>query len=592
MIEKIYYLVGPNGTGKTRALEHLCNQNSGFYIPKQRTNIGINNSFNEKTSKKFVTEYKERSKTNPDYVAMGLLRENAKLRFTVFSILSRKLGRNFSVEIVERTENFKITSGLNDESYTEVTIPRYGLEGESSGLRELLILLTFIHSGLSNKYFIDEPELSLHPEAQRFLKNEMIRLTEEKGCEFWIATHSPIFFSPESIKELQQATFFSDPQVSQGTKPDFENISDGQKRHLAKSLLRLDSEKWLLVHSKAVIFCEGFRDKAIFKTVFNKVGVDFSRHDYSLVETGGKDDFSTLFLLCNAINKKAFFIGDLDCLIESKLLDKYEENDIIKSELSGIATSIIDYISKNIRNYLGELTNSLLKLTDEQIEKADVKSIIFPNLNRIKSKTDNSKSLTLELINKHHSYIKSLFSEKKDKLKVDHLVSSTQKAIEILKKAGFFIIPTGTLETFYQSKPISPDNDKAKIELFDKELESLDKETVEVISLRYNILIDFIKSILTDSFDIKSYMKEELTKILSKVQVIILEERPLKIEILNSHSKYESLKVSDLITFTELDWENGHFNLKGISKGDFSPKFEFELNSNKGITSNEIITFK
>ena len=156
MIEKLHYLVGPNGTGKTRALDKICAANGGFFIPKQRPLVK-NNQFNEGSVKTYITQFKRHSKTNPEQIAMALLREKSKLRYTVFAILSRKLGRNFSVEIVERTENFKITSGLDSDSYEEVSIPRYGLEGESSGLRELLILLTLIHSDLSTKFFIDEP---------------------------------------------------------------------------------------------------------------------------------------------------------------------------------------------------------------------------------------------------------------------------------------------------------------------------------------------------------------------------------------------------------------------------------------------------
>jgi len=363
MIENIHYLVGPNGTGKTRALDKLCSQESGFFIPKQRTVI-TNIQFSDEQTGEFISRYQRHTKSNPEQIAMALLRENANLRFTVFSLLSRKLGRNFSVEIVERTQYFKITSGLNSDTYEEVAIARYGLEGESSGLLELLVLLTLIHSGLATKYFIDEPELSLHPEAQRFLKNEMIRLGADLGCEFWLATHSPIFFSPESIAELKQATFFSDPQKSEGYQPDFEFLSDGQNIHLEKSLLRLDTEKWLLVHSKAAIFCEGFRDKAIFKTVLRKLDIDLSRHDYSLVETGGKDDFSTLYMLCEAINKTSYYIGDLDCLIECKLFDKFDSNEIMRLELQGIATSIQEYISQNIRSPLGEITDKLLDLSD------------------------------------------------------------------------------------------------------------------------------------------------------------------------------------------------------------------------------------
>ncbi|HMT54516.1 MAG TPA: AAA family ATPase [Saprospiraceae bacterium] len=590
MIEKIHYLVGPNGTGKTRALDRLCTANGGFFIPKQRALVQ-NNQFSEDNVKLFITKFKQHSKTSPEQLAMALLREKSKLRYTVFAILSRKLGRNFSVEIVDRTQNFKITSGLDSVSYEEVSIPRYGLEGESSGLRELLVLLTLIHSGLSTKFFIDEPELSLHPEAQRFLKNEIISLSEAKGCEFWLATHSPIFFSPESIIELQQATFFSNPQKSVGNKPDFESISEGQKKHLNKSLLRLDTEKWLLVHSKAAVFCEGFRDKAIFKTVLNKAGIDLSRYDYSWVETGGKDDFSTLHLLCKAISKPAYFIGDLDCLIESKLLDKYDDNEVMKTEISGLATNIGDYISTNIRSVLGDLTNILNSIPNTDIESRDIDKVIFPHLTRIKKKSDNSKSLTLELFNKYPEVLKSIINNSKINPKIDLLNASTQKSIEIFRKVGFFIIPTGTLETYYSSQPVSPDDDKEKILLFDQELEILESEDTNITIARYKSLIDFITSIVINTFDAESFMRDELIKILAKIQAIILEEKPSDTGSLNNNSKYTSLKVSDLIVFTNIDWKESHFTLKGKSVDDFNPKFEFVLSSEKGITSLDTINF-
>ena len=590
MISKIHYLVGPNGTGKTRALDKLCTANSGFYIPKQRPQAGF--QFSEEQSERVLREYKERSKTAPEQIAMSLLREKAQLRYTVFQILSRKLGRNFSVEIVERSQNFKITSGLNDESFEVVSVPRYDLRGESAGLRELLILLTLINSGLSNKYFIDEPELSLHPEAQRFLKNEIIRLSDEQNIEFWLATHSPIFFSPESIDELEQATFFSDPQKANGKKADFSSISDGQKLHLEKSLLRLDSEKWLLVHSKGVIFCEGFRDKVIFKKVLEKVGLDISRNDFSIVETGGKDDFSTLHLLCTAINKPSFYIGDLDNLIESKLLDKFNSHPIMIAELEGIATDIQQYINKNIKENLGTIIDALIILKEDYIKSIDPNNKIFAHFERIKKRTDNSKSLTLELIVKEPDLTKALINKPEITLKIDLLISSVKKAIEILAKVGFYIIDSGTLETLYKTKTVSPDDDKEKIKLFDLEYESLKTENETEIGIRYSKIINFVKSIVKDKFDSKKYIKNELIKILSKIQSIIIEERCISPEALISNSKYKSIKIEDLLEIEELKWNQQSFTIKIKSAEGFLPEFEIDFSSDKGITSNNIIKMK
>jgi len=591
MIEKINYLVGPNGSGKTRALQKFCNDNDGVFIPKQRPTPTVG-QFDEGQTARSIRKFKQISQSSPEQLAMSLLREQSKLRYTVFAILSKKLGRTFSVEIVERSQHFKITSGLDPNHYEEVTVPRYDLQGESSGLRELIVLLTLIHSGLSTKYFIDEPELSLHPEAQRFLKNEMIRLAEEQNCEFWLATHSPIFFSPESIEELKQATFYSDPQLPEGTKPDFENLSPGQKNHLEKSLLRLDSEKWILVHSKAAVFCEGFRDKAIFKTVLNKVGIDLSRFDYSLVETGGKDDFSTLFLLCQAINKKSFYIGDLDCLIESKLLDKFDDNQTMEDELSGIAPNIQDYITSNIRSPLGEIIEKLISIPEADFIARDPNSTFWEHMSRIKSRTDNSKSLALELINISPEIANSIIDDEAFKMKIDHLTASTNKAIEILKKVGFFIHKSGTLETYYKSGSRSPKDERKKISLFDEEYESLKTETKEDIDARYGELIAFIQSILISTYDEKIFLKDEMIKMLSKIQVIILESKPSNVETLEASSKYVSLKISDLFDLDSIDWTGIHYVLKGKSKPGFTPEFEFEIASNKGIMDEEVIKFK
>ncbi len=464
--------------------------------------------------------------------------------------------------------------------------------GESSGLRELLVLLTLINSGLSTKYFIDEPELSLHPEAQRFLKNEMIRLSNERNVEFWLATHSPIFFAPENIAELKEATFFSNPQLVDGKQPDLDSLTPGQQLHLEKSLMRLDSEKWLFVHAKGVVFCEGFRDKVIFKTVLNKCDIDISRSDFSIVETGGKGDFSTLHLLCQAIDKPAYFIGDLDCLIESKLLDKFSSNSQVLAELKGIAKDIIDYISKNIRNPLSILIETLSKIDDTEFQSRDTEKILYSNIERIKKKTDNSKSLSLELICKNPLLTKKIINNPKFDPLIDLLSSSTSKAIEILQKVGFFIIPTGSLETYYHSKSVSPDDDKEKIKLFDIEYEHLKLEDKSKTKERYKSFISFIQSIIQDTFDNKKFIRIELIKILAKLQFIVLEEKPKDVGSLLSNPKFVSLKMNDLLILNSLTWEKETFTLTLASATDFLPAFEASLSSDKGITTDDIIKFK
>lgn len=64
-----------------------------------------------------------------------------------------------------------------------------------SGLKHFVDI--FIKTTLSRASLalIDEPEMGLHPSLQRELLDHLIKLNQEKGTQFFIATHSPVFLS-------------------------------------------------------------------------------------------------------------------------------------------------------------------------------------------------------------------------------------------------------------------------------------------------------------------------------------------------------------------------------------------------------------
>jgi len=104
-------------------------------------------------------------------------------------------------------------------------------------------------------------------------------------------------------------------------------------------------------------------------------------------------------------------------------------------------------------------------------------------------------------------------------------------------------------------------------------------------------LIDFISAITIDTFDSQKFVEDEMIKILAKIQAIILEDKPSNIQLLNANTKYSGLKASDLIVFSNLNWDGNNFELKGSSATDFEPSFQFTLASNKGITNTDTIVF-
>ena len=79
---------------------------------------------------------------------------------------------------------------------------------------------------------------------------------------------------------------------------------------------------------------------------------------------------------------------------------------------------------------------------------------------------------------------------------------------------------------------------------------------------------------------------------LSKIQTIILEERPVDANALQINPKFVELKIKDLLTIGSLIWTQETFTLNMESVADFSPAFTITLSSDKGITTEEIIRFK
>jgi len=70
----------------------------------------------------------------------------------------------------------------------------------SSGEKQMLSFLCYNAFFRSSPIFIDEPEISLHPDWQRLLFS--ILQSQESNNQFIVATHSPLICAKYSDKEL------------------------------------------------------------------------------------------------------------------------------------------------------------------------------------------------------------------------------------------------------------------------------------------------------------------------------------------------------------------------------------------------------
>jgi len=93
----------------------------------------------------------------------------------------------------------QITSELTEENIATLTYNEYGHELDliyaGTGLRHFVDIFVKTVLSRASVVLIDEPEMGLHPSLQRELLTHLLKLNEEKGTQFFIATHSPVFLS-------------------------------------------------------------------------------------------------------------------------------------------------------------------------------------------------------------------------------------------------------------------------------------------------------------------------------------------------------------------------------------------------------------
>jgi Predicted ATP-dependent endonuclease of the OLD family len=86
----------------------------------------------------------------------------------------------------------------------------YAANHEASGILQLVALLAAIHNDEIGALLIDEPEISLHPQHQAFLLEEMERVAGDPSDHsrklIVIATHSASLLPLRKLSEL--ALFF------------------------------------------------------------------------------------------------------------------------------------------------------------------------------------------------------------------------------------------------------------------------------------------------------------------------------------------------------------------------------------------------
>jgi hypothetical protein len=152
---------------------------------------------------------------------------------------------------------------------------------------------------------IEEPELYLRPQAQRYLYR-LLRRFADGGNQVMYSTHSPSFLNVARLEELalvqrhaRSGTSVAQPQP---ITPDDD----------FRVLTEFDAERSELFLARAALLVEGQTEKLALPFVFDALGHDLDREGISIVACGGKSNIPLFARVCRATGVPFIAIYDRD----------------------------------------------------------------------------------------------------------------------------------------------------------------------------------------------------------------------------------------------------------------------------------------
>ena len=161
-------------------------------------------------------------------------------------------------------------------------------------------------AGISGVVFlIEEPELFLRPQTQRYLYRRL-RALAAGGNQVLYTTHAPAFLNVARLEELvlvrysqRRGTHIVQPEPLEADEA-FRVVSE------------FDAERSELFLARSAILVEGRTEKLVLPTIFAALGYDADRAEVSIVECGGKSNIPVFARICKACRIPFVVIHDRD----------------------------------------------------------------------------------------------------------------------------------------------------------------------------------------------------------------------------------------------------------------------------------------
>lgn len=529
------FLVGPNGSGKTQLMKNLKPR-----LSIKLRDFGVNGCLRYLSSNRIgdLEAYRSQTRTyapNKNDISVGDL-ETKKIRhnievatgdfFTlderrdIFIKVSETLSTLFRRNIYIKWNAGKLHVIFGKKGSSQ----QYSLDAEASGLINIISLLTALYDDEVKILLIDEPEVSLHPQLQAYLLNEIRKTAgdfRESGKKMIVvSTHSTEMIDIREVSDLSNYVFFRDD----GEQPcqiavDAPELNNRQLRDL---ICRLNQTQKAAFFSKRPLLLEGITDSLICHYLDNRFDLNLGVAGTQIIPLEGKKGFSAPSKLMTLIGKEPIILSDLDAFIDDNgvmnLFAQKDESDVFAS-INGHQT---------MSTYIHIVKDSFCKLADDHHDDLKDKYEGHPYWKNAKSKDENaSRRAILALLNNSSDSDIQKWNDGNKWVSVKRQIHSL---FDSLEKCGCFILRKGTLEDYY----VHDDGDA----LNHKYVAALD-EISELQDIRDNNVIEMAYADILRALRYAGQSKK--INISKEIRGELLSELPALLNILDVHTSKDDL---------------------------------------------------
>jgi putative ATP-dependent endonuclease of the OLD family len=160
---------------------------------------------------------------------------------------------------------------------------------------------------------IEEPEMYLHPQAQRYFHRLLADLADNGACQVLYSTHSPTFADAarfEAVRLVRRPPGGTST-VSLVTSPEDREFLAAQ-RNAQKLATHLDPRRSELLFASKVLLVEGPSDRFAVQLVADKLGYDLDAEGISVVDCGSKSAILFFARICRALKIPFLVLCDED----------------------------------------------------------------------------------------------------------------------------------------------------------------------------------------------------------------------------------------------------------------------------------------